>query len=108
MADADKLELLRGEFHSQTARTEWHDLQVHFARGAVVLVAPELDLVEVAVQLQVDNKQEFEDWIARGLVAGVSPEQGQAFYAANTSLWTVVAPPWVLVQQSDKEPPGAG
>ena len=103
MADAEKLELLRAEFHSQTARTEWHTLQVHFARGAVVLVSPELDLVEVAVQLQVDNKQEFEAWIAAGLVAGVSPEQGRAFYAANTCLWTVVAPPWGLVQESDSE-----
>jgi hypothetical protein len=98
MADADKLERLRAEFHSQTARTDWHSLQVHFARGAVVLVAPELDLVEVAVQLQVDNKPQFEQWIAAQMVGAVSPEQGQTFYEENTSLWTVVAPPWVLVQ----------
>ena len=99
MAEADKIELLRGEFHSQTARLDWHSLQVHFARGALVMVAAELDLVEVAVQLQVDNKTQFEQWMQAGLVGGISPEQAQEFYATNTLLWTVVAPPWVLVQQ---------
>lgn len=98
MADPDKLALLRAEFHSQTARADWHSLQVHFARGAVVLVAPGLDLVEVAVQLQLDNKPQFEQWMAEGLVGAVGAEQAQVFYAENTRLWTVVAPPWVLVQ----------
>ena len=49
--------LLRSEYHGQTARIPWHDLQTHYARGNVVMVSPALDLVEVAVQLGMDNSQ---------------------------------------------------
>jgi hypothetical protein len=89
---------LRAEFHAQTARISWHNLQTHYARGAVVLVAAELNLVEVAVQLQQDNKTLFEHWIAAGQVAAVTDVQGQQFFDANSDFWAVVAPPWVLVQ----------
>lgn len=100
MADTpeDREDLLRREYHGQTARINWHDLQVHFARGAVVAVAPGLDLVEVAVQLGLDNAAAFQGWIDSGQVAGVSEAQAQAWYGSNEELWAVVAAPWVLVQ----------
>ena len=89
---------LRAEFHAQTAKISWHDLQPHYASGALVIVAAGLNLVEVAVQLQQDNKALFEHWIASGQVAAVSDVQGQRFYDSNPEFWAVVAPPWVLVQ----------
>ena len=54
MADEDAA--LRAEFHGQTARIPWRDLQPHYARGAVVVVQQDMDLVEVAIQLRRDNK----------------------------------------------------
>ncbi len=90
--------LLRREYLGQTARIRWHDLQTHYARGAVVLVAPELDLVEVAVQLGLDNAATFQSWIDGGKVAAPSEAQALAWYDANAELWAVVAAPWVLVQ----------
>jgi hypothetical protein len=45
-------EQLRAEFRSQAATISWQDLQTHYARGAAVMVAPELDLVEVAMPLR--------------------------------------------------------
>ena len=41
---------LRAEFHTQTAKISWQDLQTHYARGAVVMVARELNLVDVATE----------------------------------------------------------
>ena len=96
MADTD--EALRAEFHSQTARIPWHDLQPHYARGAVVLVREDMDLVEVAIQLRRDNKARFEAWIAGGEVAGVTDEVASAWYQSNPEVWAVVVAPWVLVQ----------
>ena len=32
-------EQLRAEFHTQTAKISWQDLQPHYARGAIVMVA---------------------------------------------------------------------
>jgi len=95
----DRASLLRREYMSQTARINWHDLQTYYAHGSVVAVSADLDLVEVAVQLGLDNTQQFQDWIAEHKVTPVHDEQALAWYEANQELWAVVAPPWVLVQQ---------
>lgn len=91
--------LLRQEYHSQTARMPWHDLQTYYAHGSVVYVSVQLDLVEVAVQLGLDNTDRFQAWIEAGQVAPVSDEQALDWYEAKEELWAVVAAPWVLVQQ---------
>ena len=70
MADKLEPEELRREFHQQTATICWHDLQPHYARGAVVIVAAGQDLVEVALQLRRDNKSQFEQWLTAGTVSG--------------------------------------
>lgn len=92
-------ELLRLEYMGQTARIRWHDLQTYYAHGSVISVGPQLDLVEVAVQLGMDNTASFEAWIAAGQVAPVGDGQALAWYESNEELWAVVAAPWVLVQQ---------
>lgn len=103
MADQpeDREALLRQEYLSQTARINWHDLQTYYAHGSVVAVNAELDLVEVAVQLGLDNAEQFQDWIAEHKITPVHDEQALAWYEANQELWAVVAPPWVLVQRRD-------
>ncbi len=97
----DRETLLRREYASQTARINWHDLQTYYAHGSVVAVSAELDLVEVAVQLGLDNTQQFQQWIAAQQVSPVQDEQALDWYETRQSLWAVVAPPWVLVQQRD-------
>lgn len=101
MADsnADREALLRREYHDQTARIHWHELQTYYAAGSVVAVAEDLDLVEVAVQLGMDNTGCFQNWIDTGQVTAVSDEQALAWYDSNEELWAVVAAPWVLVQK---------
>ena len=95
----EREELLRHEYHSQTARIAWHDLQTYYARGSVIAVSAELSLVDVAVQLAQDNTDCFQGWIANAQIAAVSEEQARQWYDANNTLWAVVAPPWVLVQE---------
>lgn len=109
MADApvgessEREDLLRQEYHSQTARIPWHDLQTYYARGSVVIVSSGLNLVEVAVQLGLDNTAAFEAWIQRGEIAAVSEEQALVWYEKNTPVWAVVSAPWVLVQDKEAE-----
>lgn len=96
---ADREALLRQEYVGQTARINWHDLQTHFASGSVVRVEADMDLVEVAVQLGLDNTSQFEQWIADGEVGPVTDQLARQWFDANQELWAVVAAPWVLVQQ---------
>ncbi|CAA0091116.1 Uncharacterised protein [Halioglobus japonicus] len=91
--------VLRQEYHQQTARIHWHELQTYYAHGSVVAVSAQLNLVDVAVQLGMDNAERFEQWIAAGEVSAVADEQALIWYEANTCLWAVVAAPWVLVQE---------
>lgn len=97
----DRETLLRQEYHGQTARINWHDLQTYHAGGSVVSVAADLNLVEVAVQLGLDNTACFQNWIDSGLVAAVSDQQALGWYETNQEVWAVVAAPWVLVQLRD-------
>jgi len=100
MADdtADRSELLRREYHQQTGMIPWKELQTYYAHGSVVSISSELDLVDVAVQLGLDNTDQFQQWIANGKIAPVVDAQALAWYEGDASLWAVVAPPWVLVQ----------
>ncbi|MDG1945639.1 MAG: DUF2288 domain-containing protein [Halioglobus sp.] len=100
-APSDRERLMRQEYHGQTARIHWHELQTYFASGSVIMVAPELSLVEVAVQLGMDNTTTFQQWIDSEDVGAVDDEQARTWYEANTELWAVVAAPWVLVQQRE-------
>jgi hypothetical protein len=87
MVDPDRENLLREEFHKQTARIQWHDLQTNYAHGSVVRVGDSLDLLEVAVQLGLDNTEQFQQWIADGKIAAVSETEAQAWYESNPELW---------------------
>ena len=85
--------------HGQTARIAWADLQRLFAAGKVVSVDASLNLVEVGAAMQADDKTSFQRWTAEKLVAPVTDEQAQFWFAAESSVWAVVVSPWVLVQE---------
>jgi hypothetical protein len=102
--DVAREDLLRREYHGQTARIPWHELQPHYASGSVIAVSSELNLVEVAVQLGMDKTAAFQAWIDAAEVAPVSERQALRWYESNTVLWAVVAAPWVLVQERQQAP----
>jgi hypothetical protein len=89
---------LKARLNLETSRIHWHELQTYFARGQVVRVAPELDLLDVAVQLTADNKARFQHWMSQGQVGDVSPDLARDWYERNAHLWALVVAPWVLVQ----------
>lgn len=99
IADLQSLDQdLRAQLNLETGRIQWRELAPHFARGVVVRVAPELDLVEVALRFAQDDRPQVERWLASGDLARASDDDARAWSAADTSFWAVVAAPWVLVQ----------
>ncbi len=92
-------ELLRAKLNAETGRLAWNELERHFARGVVVLVAAELDLVDVAFRVSRDDKDAVEDWMARGLVRRAGTEDAITWNERQSRFWAVVAAPWVLIQE---------
>lgn len=98
MSSAPPWDELKSKLNLETSRIRWHELQTYFARGQVVRVEPELDLLEVAAELAADNKTLFEQWMRNGRIGEVAPDTAQYWYDRNEELWAVVIAPWVLVQ----------
>ena len=96
---AQSREELVALLNAQTARLEWDELLRHFARGVVIKVAADLDLVAVAVAMVQDDKPCVEAWLQEGQIHNATDEDAQAWQASNSVFWAVVAAPWVLVQE---------
>jgi hypothetical protein len=76
------------------------DLRAHVVRGAVIVVAPSLDLLDVAVCVAKDDKTAVGAWIEAGLLGKPSANQLAAWSAfTEPRLRSVVVAPYVLVQE---------
>ena len=91
-------ELERAKIVSETAKIPWLELQRFFAAGKVMSVAAELDLVDVAYALQLDNVEQLKTWTENQQVSPVDDDQAKHWVASEPLLWAVVVKPWVLVQ----------
>lgn len=92
-------EVLYAKLNGETARLAWQELQRHFARGVVIKVEPGIDLVEVATQFALDDKQAILNQLNAGLIARASNADAIDWNAQQSVFWAVVAAPWVLVQE---------
>jgi len=91
-------ELERAKIVSETAKIPWLELQRFFAAGKVMLVAAELDLVDVAYAFQLDAIEQVTTWTESRQVSPVNDDQAKHWVASDALLWAVVIKPWVLVQ----------
>ena len=94
-------QLTRGKINSETAKIHWKELQRYFAGGYTLQVETELDLIEVAYQMQQDNAEQIEQWMNEQLLHQVSNEQAREWYNDDAELWSCVIKPWVLIQPCD-------
>ncbi|MBK8970322.1 MAG: DUF2288 domain-containing protein [Hahellaceae bacterium] len=89
---------IRTKLNQETSRIAWKDLQTFYARGHIVRVAAELDLLTVASELAADNAAQLRQWMDAGQVGEVTISDAQRYFEENRELWAVVLMPWVLIQ----------
>ena len=87
------------ELNLETARVYWQELETHFARGVVIRVDSDLDLVEVATCFANDDKPAVEAWIDAGKVQHLEMRVAKDWSSRDPALWAVVVAPWVVVQE---------
>ena len=84
---------------AETAKIGWPELERFFARGMLLRVASDLDLVSVAEAIASDDTAQITQWLSAGLVERVQSETAADFAARDPDLWAVVVSPWICVQE---------
>lgn len=97
------VDVLRANINSETSQISWSELQRFFAGGWLIYVSSTTNLLDVAVAFSLDDKDEVSKWLTTGEVAKVSDEQAKLWHDENTTFWSTVVKPWVLVQPVTKE-----
>lgn len=88
----------------ETAPITWQELQPFFARGALLWVDGEQDLVEFALGVAEDDRAQVAAWLQAGLLAKVEESRAEDLLARDPQLWAVVVAPWVLIQERAAAP----
>ena len=86
------------KLHTETARIKWQELQPHFARGVLLYVDLELDLIEIAADMATDMAKQLESVLQAKKISHPSNDQAKDWFENNTEFWAVVVAPYVLIQ----------
>jgi hypothetical protein len=98
-ADAPAQSPLYLKLLAETAKIGWPELERFFARGMLLRVARDLDLVSVAEAIASDDTAQVSQWLAAGLVERMQSDAAADYAGRNPALWAVVVSPWVCVQE---------
>jgi hypothetical protein len=93
------LELMRAQLNTETAKADWAELHPFFAKGQLILVATQLDLVEVAAHIATDNADHIHTWMTSGQLVKLDDDTALDWEQRKPAIWTVVVAPWILVQE---------
>lgn len=83
----------------ETAQISWAEIMPQFAKGMVLWVASDQDLVAVAELIINDDKKQVSALMQQKALHNLSDEQALDFQLRDPDLWAVVIAPWVLVQE---------
>ena len=90
------------KIHAETARVQWKEVELFYAKGTMIFVADDLDLIKVAHSLSIDDTSQVERWIEENKLLRSFDEQAKFWADSKEDLWSVVVKPWVLVQSIKK------
>ena len=74
------------------------DIARHFARGVVIYVSPDLDLITVAQHFIRDAQNQVEAWLQNGQLQRLNDATAKRWHSEQTALQALVVAPWVLAQ----------
>ena len=90
---------IRDKFKKDLAEVDWKDMRIHLQRDVIILVAEDLDLVYVAVDIAEDNKDQVAFWISSGKLTKPSREQIDLWESQlDKPFRMLIAQPYILAQ----------
>ena len=86
------------QLREDLANTDWSDLIPHAQRDALIVVNPDLDIVEVAYALAQDDVNLVQYWIQEGLIhKPTADELGLWNQEPKKQFKTLIVQPFVLI-----------
>ncbi|NOY72786.1 MAG: DUF2288 domain-containing protein [Gammaproteobacteria bacterium] len=95
----EKEDLLKHELNRQTGKITWPELEKHFARGVVIKVSHDLDLIEVALSISRDNQQHIHSFLKKHHLEHASIDDAKSWVESQPDFWAIVTAPWILIQE---------
>lgn len=91
---------LRAELAETLDQAEWNWLSPHAKRNSLIVVAQELDLVDVGVAIANDNVPSVQRWISEQLLYKPSDFQVEVWNRNPTQRFNaLIVQPYVLIQE---------
>jgi hypothetical protein len=88
------------QLREEIEEVEWHWLRPHLGRGALIIVAPDLDLTDTAARISADDTVQVGAWVAAGRLAKPTREQIADWDEDPTRTFRMlIVQPYVLVQE---------
>jgi hypothetical protein len=90
---------LNEKFKTELETAEWEILKPHLERDALIIVAEDLDIVEVATAVAEGRLQDVEAWMQKALLTKPTPAQLHAWEQNPlTPFLFLIVQPWVFIQ----------
>ncbi len=90
---------LRTELAQTLDEAEWNWLSPHARRDSLILVSPELNLLDVGVAIAKDDTIVVQRWIAEALIQKPTPLQLSDWNQDPTKRFTaLIVQPYILIQ----------
>ena len=93
------MENLREKLEKEVGPADWKVIGPHYNRGAVIIVSPELDLIDVAIKVAEDDVDLVQDWIKEEKLLRPTPDDAKEWEESGRELTSIVVSPFVLVQK---------
>ena len=95
----DNTKKIREKLKKEIGPADWKVIGPHYARGAVIIVSPELDLIDVAIKVAEDDVDLVQDWIKDEKILRPTPDEAKEWEDTGRELTSIVVSPFVLLQE---------
>ena len=86
-------------FKRDLAEVSWRELKIHLQRDAIIIVAAELDLIEVGVAVADDDKVLVETWVTASQLVKPSEKQLKSWeQEPDQRFQMLIVQPFILIQ----------
>jgi len=91
-------ESLTKKLKNEIGTANWPLLKPHAERGVLLIIHPQLDLLEVAAQMAEDRTEMIRMWLDGGQIVRPTSEQMEIWETGDSIFTCIIVQPFILIQ----------